>query len=155
MSLSNSFFHVLHCFVSFSPLIEFSWNSHRHSFWSSFISLIFLIIIFWIPFLGFHPLQYHYCLFMWSYWLLEKSCCLMFSYFLEFVHLKPSHWLGVLATCSLLVEIFSVFTQDSLVAHNDVLFLTTRLGLWLSCPALAHILKPPGLLSSNTQIEVN
>jgi hypothetical protein len=34
----------------------------------------------------------------------------------EFIHLRPTHWLEVLITCSLPVEIVSMVRQESLVA---------------------------------------
>jgi hypothetical protein len=51
---------------------------------------------------------------------------------LEFMHLKTSHWLEVLITCSLSIEIVSMFNQFSVVAGLRCYFSPPNWGVWVS-----------------------
>lgn len=86
-----------------------------------------------------------------SFWgVMLSDFFLHFSYdsTVGFAYLRPSGWLVVLISCSLLVEIFTMFRQG-VIGWFDVIFLATGLGLWLSSPAVTHVLRALGLIPSS------
>jgi hypothetical protein len=57
---------------------------------------------------------------------IKLPCFFKISYVSAYI--KPSHWLEVLITCSLSVEIVSIFKQDSVVAGLRCFFLPLDSG---------------------------
>jgi hypothetical protein len=104
-------------FISFSCLFIFLLNSLRYLYTCCLISLTVLSSLFWVHCLRFHALHYCSSPLLWNCWLLEKTCCLVFSYdVLRFTHLRPSFWLKVLIAYVLLVEVSTMFRKEWVVA---------------------------------------
>jgi hypothetical protein len=127
VSLLNSSFIACMAFLFHSALWVFL--EFIQVFIRAFVNFIDHFYNHSFEFFGIYPLYDHFCSFGWSCWLLEESCCLIFSYFLCFCF-------GVCASAEKsLIRSFSWSSfkvQEELCSDKiEVLFLTT--GLRVTC----------------------